>query len=315
MTPTTSLALAAAIASTLCASPAFAAPGVQVENAAGRLVVIPEDRANVQVTVTRSSMAVPLPQIRTEGDRVFVDGGLRGRIEGCGVVNFNIMGAIRHHAGEPNPGQRVRIRGLGAVPLDQLPVITARVPRDASVAASEAVWGDVGPTERLRLAKSGCGDFRVADVRGDFDLASSGAGDTAAGRVGRLRAHLSGSGDLLTGDVRGDADLSISGSSDSKLGRVGGGLAVAVAGSGDVRAVEINGPLNATVAGSGDVVVDGGHAPTMSTRVAGSGDVRFGGEAGALSVEASGSGDVHVARVTGPVAKRVHGSGEVVIGR
>ena len=310
------LAAAALAAAVVASAPAaLAAPSLQVENAAARLIVIPETRSDVSVTVSRSTMDLPLPVIRREGERMIVDGGLRGRIEGCGSINMNIFGALRHRPGEPSPGQRVNIRGIGMVPVERLPVITARVPRDAAVAAGDAVWGEVGPTDRLRLAKAGCGDFRVAAVRGDFDLASSGSGDTAVERVGRVRAQLSGSGDLVGADVGGDADISISGSADGKFARVGGGLAVAVAGSGDLHAAEINGPLNVMVAGSGNVVVDRGRAPSMSTRVSGSGDVRFGGEAGALSVETSGSGDVHVARVTGPVAKIVHGSGEVVIGR
>ena len=313
--PLLTAAAAAALAFAAAPSSALAAPGVQVENAAARLVVIPENRSDVAVTVTRSNMDLPLPQIRREGDRMIVDGGLRGRVNGCGSVNINIFGALRHRPGEPNPGQRVNIRGVGLVPLDRLPVITARVPRDTSVSAGDAVWGEIGPSYRLRLAKAGCGDFRVGEVRGDFDLASTGSGDVGVARVGRVRAQLAGSGDLVGGDVGGDVDVNVAGSSDAKFGRIGGGLAVRVAGSGDLHAAELNGPFNVMIAGSGDVRVDGGRAPAMSARVSGSGDVRFGGEAGALSAETDGSGDIHVARVTGPVAKVAHGSGEIMIGR
>ncbi len=315
MTTAAPLLATAALAAVLAAAaPALAAPGVQVENAAARLVVIPEARSDVSVTVTRSSMDLPLPQIRREGDRMVVDGGLRGRINGCGSVNMNIFGAMRHRPGEPSPGQRVNIRGIGQVPVERLPVITVHVPLDASVAAADAVWGEVGPTDRLHLAKAGCGDFRVADVRGDFDLASNGSGDTAIGRAGRVRAQLSGSGDLTGADVGGDVDLNIAGSADARFARVGGGVAVAIAGSGDLKAAEIHGPLNVTLAGSGGVRIDGGRAPSAAVRVTGSGDVNFGGEAGSLSVQSYGSGDIHVARVTGPVAKVVHGSGEITIG-
>lgn len=295
-------------------APAQAAPGVRVEDAAARLVVIPEARRDVSVTVRQGDGRLPPLRSRTEGDAIVVDGGLRDRIESCGVINMNIFGVVRHRTGDPSPGQRVMIRGVGMVPLDRLPVITARVPLDASVAAAGAVWGEVGATERLRLAKSGCGDFTVGDVRGDFDLASSGSGDTGAGRMGRLRASLRGSGDLKGGDVAGDADVSIAGSGDVRLGRAAG-LSVAIAGSGDVRLAEIDGPINASVAGSGDVQVDGGRAPAVSARVRGSGDVKFFGEAGSLSAQIAGSGDVRVARVNGPVAKSVHGSGEVIVGR
>ena len=296
------------------AAPAQAAPGVRIEDAAARLVVIPEARHDVSVTVRQGEGRLPPLRTRTEGDTIVVEGGLRDRIQSCGAINVNIIGLFAHRRGEPSPGQRVMVRGVGLVPYEHLPVVTARVPLDSAVSVSGAVWGEIGATDRLRLAKSGCGDVTVGDVRGDFDLASNGSGDTAMGRSGRLRASLRGSGDLQGGDVGGGVDLSISGSGDARLGRVGG-LAVAVKGSGDVRVVELSGALNVSVAGSGDVQVDGGRAPAMSARVLGSGDVKFWGEAGSLSAQIAGSGDIRVAQVSGPVAKSVHGSGDVVVGR
>ena len=317
MSPTPLLAAAAAaVLSVVAAEPAWAAPGVRVEDAAVRLVVIPEARRDVSVTVSQGPAGLPPLRMRREGDVMVVEGGLRDRIESCGVINidmFSVFGPRRR--GAAAPGQRVMVRGVGLVPYGRLPVITARVPLEASVAASGAVWGEVGPTQSLQLAKSGCGDFRVADVQGDFDLASNGSGDTAAGRAGRLRAALRGSGDLMGGDVAQGADIDVHGSGDVKLGRVGGGVAVAVTGSGDVRVVEARGAVSASIAGSGDVTVEGGRTPALSARVRGSGGVRFNGEAGSLSADITGSGDIHVARVSGPVAKAVHGSGDVIIGR
>ena len=315
MTHAPLLAAAAMAAAAAAAAPAFAAPGVQVENAAARLVVIPEARRDVSVSVRQGDGRLPPVRTRAEGERVVVDGGLGDRIQSCGVINFNFGAAFRHRHGDPAPGQKVMIRGLGLVPIERLPVITARVPMDTQVSASEAVWGEVGPSDRLRLSKSGCGAFRVADVKGDFDLASAGSGDTAVGRTGRMRAALRGSGDLAAGEVSGDADIAVTGSGDAKLSRVGGGLSTAINGSGGVRAEEAQGPVNASIAGSGDVVIEHGRAPAVAARIRGSGDFRFGGEAGSLSAQIAGSGDIHVARVSGPVAKSVRGSGEVYIGR
>lgn len=313
--PSITAAGLAALALSAAAAPAQAAPGVRVQDAAARLVVIPEARRDVSVTVRPGDPRLPPLRTRQDGEVLVVEGGLQDRIESCGAINMNFGAVFNHRRGDPAPGQRVIVRGVGMVPLDALPVITARVPMDASVAAGGAVWGEVGPTERLRLAKSGCGDFRVADVRGEFDIDSHGSGDTGAGRVGKLRAAMNGSGDLTAGDVAREADVAIVDSGDVRLGRVGGAIAATVRGSGDLRAAELQGPLNASVAGSGDVQVEGGRAPVMAVRIAGSGDVRFGGEAGSLSAQIAGSGDVRVSRVTGPVAKSVHGSGEVYIGR
>ena len=317
----TALAAAAAVTSLAAAAPALASsePGVRVEDAAARIVVIPEARRDVSVTVRQGDPRLPPLRTRTEGQAIVVEGGLEHRIDGCGWGGFDITGIFSRDAerrnGHDPQAQKVMIRGIGAVALDRLPVITAHVPMDAAVAARGAVWGEVGPTASLKLAKAGCGDFKVADVKGAFDLSSAGSGDTFAGRAGRVHAALQGSGDLRTTGVDGGADLTIAGSGDVRLGRVGGGINASIKGSGDVRAQSAGGPLNAVIHGSGDMLIDGGRAPAVAVQIAGSGDFRFGGEAGSLAAQVAGSGDVHVAHVTGAVTKSVAGSGSVYAGR
>lgn len=263
---------------------------VDVRDAVARVVVIPEARGDVDIRVAGGDPRLPPLQVRREGARIVVDGGLARRIGGCSSTRWGWNGDSRSW----NPS--VDVRGLGRIALRDMPVITVRTPMQANVGADGAVWGEVGPSDQLNLAHSGCGDWTVAPVRGTFDLASRGSGDTRARSVGRLASAIQGSGDLVLDSVEGPAVLSIAGSGDVKIERVSGAV------SGDI-------------AGSGDIRIGSGRAPNVSVRIAGSGDFIFGGEVGALSAQVAGSGDVHVARVDGPVAKSVHGSGEVTVGR
>lgn len=269
----------------LSAGAAAAAPSVDVRNAVARMVVIPEARSDVDVQISGGDARLPRPQVRREGGRAIVDGGLAHRIASC-----------RSEGGGAGLRRSVDVRGIGRVDYDQLPVITARVPMNAAVGVGGAVWGEIGPTASLNLAHAGCGDWTVAPVRGALDLATAGSGDTRARTAGRLNSATRGSGDLFMDAVDGPTRVSIAGSGDVRIGRVGGEVAD-------------------DTAGSGDVVIDGGRASNVAVRIAGSGDFVFRGEAGALSATIAGSGDVHVAHVTGPVSKSVHGSGDVTTGR
>ena len=261
-------------------------PSVDLYDAAARMVVIPEARRDVDVRITPGDARLPPLNPRIDGGRVRIDGGLAHRIRGCGTY-----GAGWGRGAEP----RVRIEGLGEIPRSALPVVTVRVPLQAAVSASGAVWGEAGPSDTLDLAHGGCGDWTVAPVRGRFSLSVVGSGDTRARTAGSLHLAVNGSGDLQMEAVR-DADIAIRGSGDAHIGR-------------------IDGPLTTATAGSGDIRIDGGRAPDVAVRIAGSGDMVFGGEAGAVSAQVAGSGDVHIARATGPVSKAVNGSGEVSIGR
>ncbi len=315
------IALAAAVAAPLLiAAPAFAAPsladGVRIENAAARVIVIPEARGDVSVTTHGGDARLPQIRTRVEGGTVIVDGGLRNRIMSCGVINMN-MGALFHHdreRGRPSPGQRVMIRGVGPLTLDHLPEITVHVPMSASVSADGAVWGEAGPSDALRLSASGCGDWRVGDVRGPLDVSTNGSGDVIARHAGGLHAQLSGSGDLAVGDVDRDANIAIAGSGDVLARRIGGRLQSRVNGSGDLKVARADGPIEAQIGGSGDLRIVEGRSPRVTVSVAGSGDFRFGGVAGALDATVAGSGDVYVGRVDGPVSKSVAGSGDIHIG-
>lgn len=269
---------------------AFNEPGVRIEGAAARVVVIAEPRGDYAITISQGRAGLKPLEIRKDGGVTVVDGGYGGPHFGFhfGWDDLNCRGN--------NNNMRVVVPGRGEVPVSELPVVTIHAPLDAHIGASGAVFGEVNPTRSLDLSNSGCGDWRVADVQGPLHLAMSGSGD-------------------VRGGSSGDANIAISGSSDVWLGAVNGRLDTRTSGSGDIHAASARGGINTSIAGSGDVTVDGGDSPEVGVRIAGSGDFRFKGTAGAVKVSIAGSGDVNIARATGPVSKRVAGSGDVNIGR
>lgn len=292
---------------------------VRVEHAAARLVVIPEARNNVSVTVHHGDSRLPELTVRQEGDKVIVDGGLaRGpfgevvqRTRCVGSYTVTHIGPLTHTL----DNRAVVVGGVGRVAYGDLPVITARVPLNARVAGSSAVYGDIGRSESLKVSSAGCGDWTVADVHGHLTVATAGSGDVQAGAVGGLTGKLAGSGDLRTGPVASDVEVSVAGSGDVTTGAISGGLRARIAGSGDVAVASIEGPIEASIAASGDIRIHGGHSPHVKASVAGSGDFSFNGQADSLNGSVVGSGDISVAHVTGEVSKSVIGSGEVRAGR
>jgi hypothetical protein len=275
------LACGALAAAVFTSGAAMAAPSVQIKDAVARVVVIPEDRADVKVEFLTTNPALPL-QVRQEGGKTIVDGDLRmNRIYSCTEVGGKV---------------RVGVRGVGQVAWEDIPQVVVRTPRNAVVSAGGAVYGSVGRTASLDIHNAGCGDWTVGNV------------------AGALEARQAGSGDLRAGTA-GSADIRIAGSGDAIVGAVAGPLRADIAGSGDIRAASLAGDFDAHIAGSGDIQVDGGRARKMTVSVAGSGNVGFGGVADSLEARVMGSGDVSAARVTGEVSKSIMGSGDVSVGR
>jgi hypothetical protein len=204
----------------------------------------------------------------------------------------HLFGGI-DHGGD---GRRVKLAGVGWVNISDLPVITVHAPRAVAVSADGAVWGDVSPSDTLSLEAGGCGDWRIAAVRG------------------KLVVHSAGSGDMR-GDTAGALDLSLAGSGDVHFGAIAGSLDAHLAGSGDLVVDRVEGAVIAELAGSSDMKINGGHAPQLSVQIAGSGDFVLSGVAGSVSASVAGSGDIHVAHAEGPVAKSVIGSGDITVGR
>ncbi|USQ97843.1 GIN domain-containing protein [Caulobacter sp. RL271] len=275
---TTLAVLAAAVSA---AGVAQAAPSVKIKDAVARVVVIPENRSDVKVEVLTTNASLPL-DIRKQGDETVIDGDLRmNRINGCNNRNGKIS---------------VRVRGAGEVSYDNFPQIAVRVPMDAKVKAGGAVFGDIGRSGNVDLANAGCGDWTVANTKGELKIGLAGSGDVKAGSAASAEISLAGSGDVRTQAIDGDLEVNI-------------------AGAGDVTVASIAGKLEGNIAGSGNITVAGGRSRAVEVNVMGSGDVTFNGEAGSVDVSVAGSGDIRIAKVTGPVKKRVAGSGDVIIGQ
>lgn len=291
-------------------------PGASLEHVAARVVVIPEARGNVSVSIRQGDPRLPAVTAHARGATLVVQGGLDGRISGCDDVGLHLnlgwSDGGGHEGAAPGLDVRaVRIRGVGAVPLSRLPLITVRTPLNSRVAASGAVWGQVGDASSLSLSSAACGLWTLDQVQGLLDLDLSGSSDVRGAGSGPLRVRSAGSSDVVVGPVQGAADLSLSGSGGVRTGPVAGGLHADTAASGDVVVSRVQGPIQTSILGSGEVEVRGGNAPGAVVNVVGSGDFKFGGVAGNLAASVSGSGDVHVAHVTGRVSKSVSGSGEI----
>lgn len=306
-----------ALAGLLVASAACAEPMLQIQDAAIRVTVIPEARGDVQVTVTHANPRLPIVVTR-EGDHMVV----RGRVPrlatscwGAGAVTGVTIGMI------------VPVRTA------DLPQIVVHAPRDAVIQVSHgAAFGQVGPSQSLRLGNSSCGSWTVGDIAGRLAVINAGSADIRAGSAARAEVTLQGSGDLVIGRVSGSVtarlmgsgDLAVAsagsarfdlmGSGDVHAGAIGGGLAATTSGSGDVISASADGPFSARTMGSGDIRVRQGRASSVSATTMGSGDISFGGSATSLEATIMGSGDIHVGQVAGPVRQQVHGSGDVSIG-
>ncbi len=285
---------------------------LRVEHAAARVVVIPENRSSISVTVQQGDRRLPEVSVRQQGGSVVVEGGLDRKIQSCERTLAHLKLVVDLHDYDH---RGVKVAGVGFIPIAGFPVVTAHVPMDAKIGVNGAVWGQVGATHSLSFSNVGCGDWTLGDVHGQLTTAQVGSGDIRGGDAQALHSSISGSGDLFLKTVGGAADSEVSGSGDVHIDHVNGPLHAAMAGSGDINILTVNGPVVARIGGSGDVKIAGGRATQLNVDVAGSGDFTFGGAADAVTATVAGSGEVHIAHATGPVSKRVSGSGEVSIGR
>ena len=71
-----------ALGAALAAGSASAAPSVEIRGAAARVVVIPEARSDVSVTIIKTHPRLPL-KVSQLGEKVFVDGDVGHRPHGC----------------------------------------------------------------------------------------------------------------------------------------------------------------------------------------------------------------------------------------
>lgn len=254
---------------------ASAATQVELKDVAARVVVTPQDRQDVELTVAYGSAQVPKIMLHTEGDKLVADGKLKRA--GCGSDGS------------------ARLPGGKAVAAAELPVIYLKVPMKAEVAAGGATFGQVGPSASLDLSQGGCGKWTVADVAGEAKINIGGSGDILAGKTGVVEVNIGGSGHFKATSAAG--------------------LEANIGGNGNIVLDRIDGNAEINIGGSGNVEMTAGKSPSLDVNVAGSGNVRHGGEVGDVKVNIVGSGDVRIKTVTGRVDKSIMGSGHIVVGQ
>ena len=72
--------LIAAAGGVLALAGAANAAEVEIEHAVARVIVIPEDRADIGLEISQGSSGLPALEVRRRGDNVEIRGGLRRRI-------------------------------------------------------------------------------------------------------------------------------------------------------------------------------------------------------------------------------------------
>lgn len=286
--PAIFVALGALTTTTILAS-AAQAQEVEIRNAVARVVVIPEERNDIQVSVDAGSSTLPAIEVSRRGRDVLIEGGLRRRIGNCRSNDF-VADPTQMPA-----GVQVTVRDHGTIEMADAPLIVIRTPMEVNLNAEGAVWGAIGRSAGTELGAGGCGDWSVANTSGELSIAIGGSGDV---RAGTART----------------AEVAIGGSGSASVAAISGAAEVAIGGSGDVSLMSVNGNTDIAIGGSGTARVRGGHAPQLDVAVAGSGDVVFEGDVGNLDVSIVGSGDVTVRRVTGAVDRTILGSGDLNVG-
>ena len=291
-------AASAAVLAALAAAQPAAAQDAEIRNAVARVIVIPEDRTDIAVEITRGAADLPQLTVERRGDKVRIDGGLGRRRSLLQFSSDSIRScnAGRADGRQPGEGATVEVNGMGRIRLEDAPLIVLRTPRDVDVSSEGGVYGSVGRGARsVDLGAGGCGGWTVANVDGRMEISVGGSGSVRSGTSRSLEANVGGSGSILAGAT--------------------GDLEANVGGSGNIVVAGVNGVADVSIGGSGDVTIRGGRASTLEVAIAGSGNVRFDGTANSLEASIAGSGDVRVAEVTGPVSRSIVGSGEVRVGR
>ncbi len=254
---------------------------VRLDHLAARVVVVPEDRANITAEVRGGSGKVARPVLHVSGADITVTGNLtEGQMRDCHSTR---SGGIKFGWFAPS------------YQASDLPVVTIRTPRDVVVVADGAIVGQIGPANSVDLFQKHCGGWTVGDVADRFMLRLEGRADVDAGAVGRAEFDLDGLGDVKVhsaGSIKGQMN-----------------------GLGDLTFGSVNGPVDVTLDGLGDIRIRGGHATSFRARLAGMGDIHFNGTADSVDASADGMGDITVAHATGSVRKSISGLASIKVGK
>ena len=285
----------------LAAAGSASAASLEIRNAALRVVVIPEARSDINITIIKTNPRLPIRVSTGLAGETVIDGG-------AWFTSF---------FGKPvwcEANGDVHIWGVGHIANADLPQILVRMPLDARVSAGGGgVFGAISAANSLDLDASGCGDWVVGNVRARLAVSNSGAVSVRTGSAGQMALEDSGAGRIATRAAAGGLDASVSGS----------GVVAVEAASGRVRLQD---------SGGGDIDVNGGQASSLDEQASGSGDIQFKGAAqdvraslsgigqvGAgvvthsLDVDISGGGDMNVQQASGMVRADISGAGRLHI--
>jgi hypothetical protein len=259
------------LAAALAVGPAAAAPAqppeLKIENAAIRLLVIPEARRDLAVTISGGT-GTPVPKVTRQGANVAIDGGLAA---GGEVFGFR-FGGVSCREGEVN------LPGKGWTAVKDLPLVTVHAPIDPRLSVSGAAFGEVGPSRSLALSSTGCGAWKAGAVSGDAAVHLVGSPSLAMASVGKgLQAELTGQSKLTATEANGPLKLASTGSARIEIAR-------GRAPSADLQ-----------LTGSGGISY-GGEVGTLNTAVAGSGNIRVAMVFGMATSSTRGSGAAYVGR-------------------
>ncbi len=273
----------------------FQSSDIEVKYAAARVVVTPEDRQDIAISIDNPGHT-PMPEVRMDRGRLIVDGRLRGRVSDCSADS-------------------VELRGYGTIARAELPLIQIRAPRTLAVEVGGASNSQIGPAQALNASFSGCGIAQIGDVAENLSIDLAGSGEVRTGSAGGLSADLAGSGELYVGAVADGAKVDIAGSGRVDIASLTGSLSMDGAGSGDliIQGGAVT-DANIDLAGSGDVSIA---APVqrLEVSIVGSGDVDVAAAVGDIQADIAGSGGISAQSVTGSVHREVWGSGDIRIGQ
>lgn len=285
------LGVGAGLALALSAASARA-ESVEFKHIAAKVVILPEARSDIQVSIIKSNPRLPI-WVRKGGPGVtIVDGGRRD-----GWPHFLRPHATRCRVGPD--GTTVHVVGVGAFGEDELPQVLVRTPLAAKVSSDGALIGSLPSADSLDLSIAGCDTWTIGAVKNRLDLSEAGDGRIRTGELGSAHISIAGSADVATKTIDRGLDLNISG-------------------SGDLTAASVSGDIDLNIAGSGHVRINGGRAGVLRANVAGTGEITDLGRVEQLRLTAAGMADVHIAEVagqTGPVDRKIAGFGEIKIGR
>ena len=262
---------AATLAGMVAASGAAHAAGLDIRNAALRVVVIPEARSDVSVTVVKANPRLPLQRLHRRVRADHRRRRLRAR-----------LGPLRRPADQLRRGGRQPLdQRLGRRPLHLRRAARGRGahaagrPRRRSAAAcsapsrppSASIWSP---------AAAASGSWPTS--RTSWPFATAARRGFAPGPPPKWRLDATGSGGIWTGAAARALDARC-----QRIGR-------------DQRPAGV-GPGAAQATGSGSIRIAGGQSDAFKAHVSGSGGVAFLGRADSVQSGLSGSGAVEVGAV------------------